>query len=188
MMSRQRGPASRLRRLAPELPLPPYTYVPGRAPHPTSDPAGHSFGQTDDQPVAIDPARPLQCRAYCYGIDLFNHGYYWEAHETWEAIWHGCGRRGTTAGFLKGLIKLAAAGVKAREGRPAGTRRHGRRAAELFRQTASQHGPRATHYLGLPLAELIGWSDAIAGGACDGFDASRDGVCIVFAFVLVPAT
>ncbi|TGQ49534.1 DUF309 domain-containing protein, partial [Mesorhizobium sp. M1C.F.Ca.ET.210.01.1.1] len=23
-----------------------------------------------------------------WGIDLFNHGYYWEAHEAWEPLWH----------------------------------------------------------------------------------------------------
>ncbi|MER9007639.1 DUF309 domain-containing protein [Mesorhizobium sp. M0862] len=22
-----------------------------------------------------------------WGIDLFNHGYYWEAHEAWEPLW-----------------------------------------------------------------------------------------------------
>ena len=54
-----------------------------------------------------------QSHDYLLGCDLFNHGYYWEAHETWEGLWNACGRSGTTADFLKGLIKLAAAGVKA---------------------------------------------------------------------------
>ena len=39
------------------------------------------------------------------------------------------------ADFLKGLIKLAAAGVKALEGTPAGVQSHTKRAAELWRQT-----------------------------------------------------
>ena len=54
------------------------------------------------------------------GIALFNAGYYWEAHEAWEGLWHAHGRDGPTADVLKGLIKLAAAGVKVREGRPHG--------------------------------------------------------------------
>jgi hypothetical protein len=39
---------------------------------------------------------------------------------------------------MKGLIKLAAAGVKASEGRPAGVRQHARRAAELLAAAKSQ--------------------------------------------------
>src|SRR4051794_23916492 len=31
-------------RLLPDEPLPPYSFVPGRFPHPVRDPAGHSFG------------------------------------------------------------------------------------------------------------------------------------------------
>lgn len=67
-----------------------------------------------------------------YAVDLFNHGYYWEAHEVWEHEWIAAGRTGPAADLLKGFIKLAAAGVKAREGRPAGIVRHGQRALELF--------------------------------------------------------
>lgn len=67
-----------------------------------------------------------------YAVDLFNHGYYWEAHEVWEHEWIAAGRCGPWADLIKGCIKLAAAGVKAREGRPAGIVRHGMRAKELF--------------------------------------------------------
>ena len=38
---------------------------------------------------------------------------------------------------FKGLIKLAAAGVKARESRSAGVRQHAQRAAELFRSVSA---------------------------------------------------
>jgi predicted metal-dependent hydrolase len=85
-------------------------------------------------------------------IDLFNHGYYWEAHEAWESLWLGCGRTGVTADFLKGLIKLAAAGVKARERRTEGVLRHARRAAELFASTSDHVA--GQRYLGLDLGEL----------------------------------
>src|SRR5688500_6277324 len=105
-------------RLVPERPLPPYAFVPGRFPHPVSDPRGHSYGARPEPSAPPDPERWRECSSYLYGIDLFNHGYYWEAHEEWEGLWHACNRRGRTANFLKGLIKLAAAGVKAREGQP----------------------------------------------------------------------
>jgi predicted metal-dependent hydrolase len=84
------------------------------------------------EPAPLDPNQWQASREYLFGCDLFNHGYYWEAHEVWESLWKACGRSGTTADFLKGLIKLAAAGVKHREGRPEGVRRHAARAVELF--------------------------------------------------------
>ena len=71
-------------------------------------------------------------KAWLWAIDLFNQGFYWEAHEAWEGLWHAAGRRGPTADLLKGLIKLAAAGVKARECRPEGVKLHAARAAELL--------------------------------------------------------
>src|SRR5262245_50212565 len=100
-------------RYVPERPLPPYRDVPGGAqPHPISDPAGHMANQPHSPPTAIDPANWSASRDYLYGFDLFNHGFFWEAHEAWEGLWHAAGRVGFVADFLKGLIKLAAAGVK----------------------------------------------------------------------------
>jgi hypothetical protein len=123
-------------RYVPERELPAYTYVPGRAPHPINDPRGHSYRAqppTSEQNAA--PSGGVEfCRSgdFLWGIDLFNHGYYWEAHEAWEGVWIAAGRQGPLAEFVQGLIKLAAAGVKAREGRPDGVRRHTARARELI--------------------------------------------------------
>lgn len=41
------------------------------------------------------------------GIELFNQGLYWEAHEAWEEAWTP-DRRGPDRGFYKGLIQIAA--------------------------------------------------------------------------------
>ncbi|HWC89822.1 MAG TPA: DUF309 domain-containing protein, partial [Pirellulales bacterium] len=120
------------------------------------------------------------------GLDLFNHGYYWEAHETWEAIWHASGRTGPISDFIKGLIKLAAAGVKAREGRLEGVRTHGWRAAELFRQIAAQLPPEQTDYFGLSLSRLIALATGIAGGSLTSRPTNAAAVEIVFPFVLWP--
>jgi len=116
---------AQVRRYVPEEPLPPYTFVAGRFPHPTRDPTGHSYGRLLHQPECPDPNKWRDCRLYLWGIDLFNHGYYWEAHEVWESLWHACGRKGRTGEFLKALIRLAAGGVKAREGTLRGIQRHG---------------------------------------------------------------
>ncbi len=173
-------------RFVPDKPFPAYSYVTGRFPHPTRDPAGHSFGAEPPPCPAPDPKNWRACRAFLFGLDLFNHGYYWEAHETWEAVWHACGRRGTAANFIKGLIKLAAAGVKAREGRPKGIVSHARRAAELFQLTAGQLPPERATYFGFSLARLVDLANGVANGSIPLRSPSGEPVEIIFPFVLVP--
>ena len=108
-------------------PLPPYPSCPGGPwPHPTGSPQGHSAGRAPEPVAPIEAERLGRVRRrICRGVALFNAGYYWEAHEAWEGLWHAHGRRGPTADVLKGLIKLAAAGVKVRE-RQRARRRHPR--------------------------------------------------------------
>ena len=104
-------------------PLPPYSYVPGGPwPHPISSPQGHSFGQAASKVAALSENQGANSSRFLRGVCLFNAGYYWEAHEVWEGLWHAYGRRGVLADVIKALIKLAAAGVKVREGQEHGVR------------------------------------------------------------------
>jgi predicted metal-dependent hydrolase len=136
--------------------------VPGRTPHPHADPAGHRFGRD------LPPAEPLAANKwasshrYLLGIDLFNHGYYWEAHEAWEAVWNANGRRGAVATFLKCLIQLAVVGVKLRQGMTDAAIAHARRAAELACEVRSATD--AMRYLGLDIAELEQVANRLAAG------------------------
>ena len=41
------------------------------------------------------------------GVELFNAGRYWDAHEAWEEAWMP-DRHGPDSGFYKGLIQVAA--------------------------------------------------------------------------------
>ena len=65
-------------------------------------------------------------------------GFYWEAHEEWEKLWRVSGADTTVGRFLKGLIKLAAAGVKVRERSIHGVRRHAASAGEMFADVAAE--------------------------------------------------
>ena len=67
------------------------------------------------------------------------------------------------ADFLKGLIALAAAGVKLREGRERGVRQHAARAQALFEQVAGELGTAETHYLGLDPKVLARFASELAG-------------------------
>ncbi|MDA1230883.1 MAG: DUF309 domain-containing protein [Planctomycetota bacterium] len=186
-------------RLCPDRPLPPYSYVPGHFPHPISDPRGHSFHNAeiaptsvldDHQLVPVSISRSsdwIQSSDYLFGIDLFNHGFYWEAHETWEQVWIELGRTGRDADFIKGLIKLAASGVKAREVRPIGVQRHARRAHELFRLVSdtcidNEAGIRCG---GMDLKSLCAAADAIAENAGHLIESSDDPLEIILPLVLV---
>lgn len=101
-----------------QQPFPPYRYTPGRNPHPVIDSDGHSYGHEDNKP-AFEPASWRASPDYRFGIDLLNHGYYWEAHEVFEGIWHLLGRRGDDARFIQALILLAVACLHQRRGRAA---------------------------------------------------------------------
>jgi uncharacterized protein len=148
-------------RLVPGLALPAYSFVPRRFPHPHSDPGGHRFGHDLPEASVPDPERWAESLHYLVGIDLFNHGYYWEAHEAWESLWNACGRRGPLATFFKALIQWAVVGVKAREQCAEGVVTHSKRAKELLEETAAMvNGDR---WLGLSLGALIANAQRVVG-------------------------
>ncbi len=142
-----------------EKTFPPYSYVPGLFPHPHSDALGHRFGAHLQAPAMFSAAQWPGCACYRLGVELFNAGYYWEAHEAWEKLWHAAGRRGLAATFLKGLIQLAVAGVKVRQGMPDSVRAHAARAAQLLREVAAVAGGT---FMGLDPTALATGADAVA--------------------------
>lgn len=73
-----------------------------------------------------------------WAVHLFQHGYYWEAHEAWEQLWISLGRRGELADAVKGMIKLAACGVKMLECNLVGATRHANRALQLLPRDTPQ--------------------------------------------------
>ena len=134
-------------RYTPDIPLPPYSYVPGHDhPHPVTDPRGHLFNAPKRAPLPLDQLpTDLTLRRqtiallfathpdWLHALDLVNEGYAWEAHEAWESFWHELGRTTPEARFVQGLIHLAAACVKIREGKPAGVATHTKRARDEVR-------------------------------------------------------
>ena len=61
-------------RRLPHLPLPTYRFVPGLQQHP-------NLSDTHGMPhVSL-----VEC--WDYGWDLYEHHYWWEAHEVWERLW-----------------------------------------------------------------------------------------------------
>jgi len=126
-------------RLLPNSPLPRYTHVPGSGtPHPYRDPRGHSYNQRPMNPKPLQPERWAENRSYLLGLDFFNLGFYWEAHDEWDRLWRSTGADSLVGRFLKGLVKMAAAGIKVREESIHGVRRHAASAGEVFADVAAE--------------------------------------------------
>ena len=141
-------------RLVPQRPFPAYAYLPGRHPHPVRDTDGHSYGLHLDRGGADDETE------LHWGADLFDAGFYWEAHEAWEPFWHAARRGSAERSILKGLILLAAAGLKLREGKRMAALRHGNRAARNF-QTVTQNGDIVATSLREAAHALLGFAEAV---------------------------
>ena len=106
-----------------ERPLPAYRHVPGKTPHPTRDPEGHSFGQPALSLPDLNHEDWRKSKEYLFGIDLFNEGYWWECHEVLEGLWHASGIGSEAGHVLQAVIQCAAAHLKASTDRPVGARR-----------------------------------------------------------------
>lgn len=108
-------------RYAPQLAFPSYAYLPGSDPHPTGDPRGHSYTSAPHaKSPYFEPARWRDNGEYLFGVDLYNAGFLWEAHEAWEDLWHSAKHDALQAEFLQGLIQCAAAALKVRMHQPRG--------------------------------------------------------------------
>ncbi len=129
-------------------PLPDYRHLPGSTPHPTRDPAGHSYGRPEPILPDMNSIDWRQCGEYLYGIDLFNQEYWWECHEVLEGLWHAAGHDSAAGEVLQAVIQCAAAHLKVRSARLAG-------AGRLFEHSLVHVGRRGALTLGLDLEALV---------------------------------
>jgi predicted metal-dependent hydrolase len=81
------------------------------------------------------------------GIELFNSGEYWDAHEAWEREWMP-DRKGPDAGFYKGLIQVAAGCLHY-------TRRNRRGAVNKWTSGAAYLRPYLPSHRGVELSPLV---------------------------------
>ncbi len=93
------------------------------------------------------------------GIQLFNGGRFWDAHEAWEHAWMP-DRKGPEAGFYKGLIQIAAGCFH--------YQRHNRRGAvNKWTSGTGYLRPYLPAHRGVRLAELVeavdGFLEAMTG-------------------------
>lgn len=88
---------------------------------------------------------------YLAGIDLFNTGQFWHAHEEWEDAWKATGDPQLRL-FYKGIIQTAAALVHWQKGNPRGLHLNWHKARSKLTQLPPQ-------LMGLDLQALIAYMD-----------------------------
>ena len=164
-------------------PFPPYAFVPGMHPHPVSGVGGHRYRCDED--AGLQNSSTFH-RLHFLALDLLNHGYYWESHEAWETIWTAAEPTTTRAAVVKGLIKLAAAGVKARQGSSTGVRRHSERAAALFLTCQRDVTFDSRGEFGIMAGQLSQTALQLAANAEQIIDTSVCPVRRVLPFVIIP--
>ncbi len=74
-------------------------------------------------PPRFADVAPAGHPAFRYGVALCDAGFYWEAHEVWEAFWMATAQNGRDRQAVRALIQLANAGLKLRMGRRRAVRR-----------------------------------------------------------------
>jgi hypothetical protein len=139
-----------------DRPLPATRFTPGTGmPHPVNDLRGFLYGVApDDQPV-LPATLWREQAAYLWGVDLFNAGYDWEAHEAWENLWRDAADPSQKL-FLHALIQLAAALLKRRMKNRRGLLVLGHKAEGKLRRVAMLENMRdGSRYMGVEVLPLI---------------------------------
>ncbi len=72
--------------------------------------------------------------AYQQGLTFFEAGFFWEAHEMWEAVWVKCAPNSREKYLLQGLIQVANACLKVRMRRKRGALKLVQEASMLIRE------------------------------------------------------
>lgn len=140
-------------RYAPDRDLPPYAFLPGRDPHPTRDPQGHSYQSSEEPEVPYETAGDWRDNGgYLFGVDLYNHGFLWEAHEAWEGTWIVTKADEVQAEHLQGLIQCAAAALKVLMEQPRGVAKLTLLGTERLERVIASAG---ASYMGIDLAEFV---------------------------------
>ncbi|MEQ8291480.1 MAG: DUF309 domain-containing protein [Roseovarius sp.] len=104
----------------PALTLPPRPYLPGQTERPDEaifEPLKEGLAP------GLSPEDLTRSAAFLGGREAFARGYFWEAHELWEAVWMVLPPASAERHLLQGLIQLANGGLKARMGRENAARR-----------------------------------------------------------------
>jgi hypothetical protein len=145
-----------------QTPFPKYRYIPKTLPHPEIHPEGHSYGKKSAPEKFIPPEKWPLSETYLYGVDLFNHGYWWEAHEAWEKVWMTTPKHDNHGQFLQGIIQCSAALLKLYSGNQRGFEKLLEEGKKRLEFCLNQIPAPQKHFMGLKLGEWMGTMERFA--------------------------
>ena len=98
---------------------------------------------------------------FLYAVDLFNHRFYWEAHEAWEPMWRAADDGSAIRDLLQSLIQASASVLQLHMGRQTGAAHLISRATNRLRPWSAQgmeqiYGVNFIQTLGAVQAHLSG--------------------------------
>ena len=126
--------------------FPDYRFIPGQNPRPIAETPGPSA-------ALVSPQAWINSPEYLYGCDLYNHAYWWEAHEAWEGLWRLAGKGGVQGRFLQGLIQASACHLKRFVGHVKGVERLRRSSLGYLRMILEDMDGES--YMGLDLVAFV---------------------------------
>lgn len=133
-------------RLVPDISLPSHAHVPGSRSKPDLVPLEHAKDLAPDVTKAQDWQDNVP---YLYGHDLMRAGYYWEAHEVWEAVWLATPANSPERLLLQALIQKANARLKSAMQRDNAAARLHTQVEELRLDLIARLGGQMDKYMGV---------------------------------------
>ncbi|MBZ0270634.1 DUF309 domain-containing protein [bacterium] len=122
------------------------------------------------------PAAWRTAEEHLFAVDLFNAGYYWEAHEAWEGLWRRA--QGTPKLLLHGLIQAAAVLLKHAQRMPDSVRTLGPSALAKLDGVLADLPPDAPFLLGVNVRamrnDFARFIEPVLNDAPHAFDAGGD--------------
>lgn len=152
-----------------ELDLPQWRYLPGRVAAADSARLEPVLATVDQ---GGDPQTVQKLTAFLFGVDLYNAGFFWEAHEVWEPVWMSLPPNSRERIACQALIQAANGCLKLGIGRSAAFAKLAAEVARLVRDAASQGGLVAGIALDRWAAGFLDFAAAVAaaGVPAAGFD------------------
>ncbi len=115
---------------------PPHVYIPGQTPR-------HPDDLFDSIKVGLGdvPANRLnRTRAWAYGLEFLEDGFFWEAHEVLEAVWMACPPNAPERLMVQAVIQHANAQLKRKMGQEQAALRLDKRSSDLAQEAVSRAG------------------------------------------------
>lgn len=132
----------------PDISLPSHAHVPGSGSVPDLVP----LERAKDLALPVTRAAEWQENVpYLYGHDLLQAGYYWEAHEVWEAVWLATPANSPERLLLQALIQNTNARLKSGMQRENAAARLQTQVEELRVDLIARLGGRIETYMGVSI-------------------------------------